>query len=199
MVSVDPSASRKRSSRATDPRPGRTRLAILDAIATLGNRGEALTVAAVAETAGISRTTFYSQFRDFSDVAVQLIGEMNACFAEEDHASMSEAEVNPLTVFTSTLLDEFATKKDLYTAVFRANITVDAYRNLLEVLAQHLESAMTHIAPEPITAKVAARYTAGGVLTTVIDWLLDEHPASSDEVQQQLLAMLPPWCTQDDR
>ena len=169
--------------RAPDPRPARTRAAILAAIERLSERGAELSVSSVVIEAGLSRSSFYSQFNDIGDVAVQLMRELyerNTVPAEPRAA-------------VSLLLTEFDSRRHLYSAVLGDSATVSAEWEVCEIIAAASLPAITAAAPSHVQPEFAARFFASGALACIISWLRSEQPASIDAVADQLLHMRPSW------
>jgi AcrR family transcriptional regulator len=180
--------------RAEDPRPARTRATILEAITRLGDDGATLSVAAVTREAGISRSSFYAQFADLDDVAVQLVDELFGRVRALDADLRSSA--TPLEATRATLtaiLDEFSARRALYGAALGDQISGQARRRILALFAEGAQVTMTRVAPDGIDPEIAARFLAAGVLGTLTDWLKTDEPRATSEVLAQLLAMLPPW------
>lgn len=177
-------------SRAPDPRPARTRAAIISAIERLSERGEELSVSLVVAEAGLSRSSFYSQFNDIGDVAVQLL--------REHYAHTTAAEIHdPATVnfaaATAFLLTEFDRRRYLYAAVLGSSADVTAEWEARQIIAQAWLPIIIAKAPPQLQPGFAAEYIASGHLASVIAWLRSEHPAPQAEVEAQLIGLLPGW------
>ena len=169
--------------RAPDPRPARTRAAILAAIERLGEQGAELSVSSVVVEASLSRSSFYSQFTDIGDVAVQLLRELyeRNTVPEEPRAAMT------------LLLTEFHARRHLYAVVLGDSATVSSEWEVCEVIAAASLPAIAAAAPPHVQPEFAARFFASGTLACIVAWLRSEHPASIDTIADQLLLMRPSW------
>ncbi|MCQ9369462.1 TetR/AcrR family transcriptional regulator [Brevibacterium sp. 50QC2O2] len=191
--------------RAQDPRPAKTRAAIIDAANRLAWTQEAeLSVAMIAKEAGISRTSFYAQFKDLDDIAVQLIRERFVEISQIDDELRSAQAGGPATLATtSVLLDEFLARRHLFSvvlgAVGSARVSGEAYRTIQGILAAGARQTMLRVAPAGIDPDSAATFIAAGILAVIVDWLAaDEAEASigtREELQDQIIALLPTWVT----
>ncbi len=169
--------------RAPDPRPARTRAAIIAAIERLSERGAELSVSSVVVEAGLSRSSFYSQFNDIGDVAVQLIREhYEQAPAPEDAGSA-----------VKHLLVEFDAHRHLYSAVLGNSAVVAAEWAVCEIIANTWQPLLQEVVPSHIRPEFAARFLASGALAIIVGWLRSEKPASIDLIADQLVEMLPAW------
>ncbi len=152
-----------KSKRALDPRPARTRAAILNAIQRLGARGAELTIGTVVAEAGLSRSSFYSQFKDLGDVVVQLFqslqGPVIAVGAENfDRANMPDVALAAYRLITA----EIQRHRGLYAAVLSATTTSVTHLQLCRVIAKMTEGPAERMAPRGIDPKMASLYIAAG-------------------------------------
>lgn len=181
-------------SRATDPRPARTRAAILAAIERLGELGEPLTVAAIVRRAGISRSTFYTQFRDLDDVAIRLMRDLYVRIEHLDAQLREQGLRREATERTTAMLiEEFTRHRVLYAAVFSSGMSADTQRVIQGVFAHGALSTAQHAHPDGVPSEFAALYIAGGMLAILVDWLLSDDPVDANTLQHEMLACLPGW------
>lgn len=183
------------SERATDPRPARSRAAIVDAI---GSVGDPLTVATLVAAAGVGRSTFYAHFRDLDDLAIRLLTEAFAAIGTLDlelRATMTPLETARET--TRRLVTEFDERRDLYAAVLGPHLSAAAERAIRDAFAEHALETMRLAAPAGVDPIAAARYTAAGTLALLTDRLQSASPIDAATVQSQLLALLPSWLIDD--
>jgi len=178
------------STRAPDPRPARTRAAILAAIERLGREDKELSVSQVVSEASLSRSSFYSQFTDIGNVAVQLIREF---YEQSSHASELTAQPNNLAEATSALLAEFNSKRYLYATVLGSSAAVSAEWEVCEIIANEWTPIIATQAPSHVSPEFAAVHLASGHLACIVTWLRSETPASFEEIETQLHDMLPAW------
>lgn len=169
--------------RAPDPRPARTRAAIIAAIERLGERGAELSVSSVVVEASLSRSSFYSQFNDIGDVAVQLLRELY---------EQNTVPTEPLAA-VKFLLTEFSARRHLYSAVLGDSATVSSEWEVCEIVATASLPAIAAVAPSHVRPEFAARFFASGALACIIPWLRSEQPASVDSIAEQLLELRPSW------
>lgn len=149
-----------------------------------------LSVSLVVAEAGLSRSSFYSQFNDIGDVAVQLIAEHYEQLATQ---RSHDPNVGRLADSTSYLLAEFDKRRYLYSAVLGSSADVDAEWAACEIIANALLPIIEPLAPATTDPKFAARYIAAAQIAIMIDWLRSEEPAPLIDVKEQLIAMLPSW------
>lgn len=186
--------------RSPDPRPARTQAAIIDAVERLSSRGEEVTVPAIAAEAGVSRSTFYAQFKDLDALAVRILTEV---FTEIEALDLrlraSATPIETARATTSQLVAEFAKRRTLYAGVLGSRTTTEAHRGVRAVFAEQALGTMQLTVPVGLDPKVAADYVAGGSLAVLTAWLLSDTPDPTERVQQQLLALLPAWLINDDK
>ncbi|GMA27378.1 TetR/AcrR family transcriptional regulator [Arenivirga flava] len=184
--------------RAEDPRPARTRAAILAAVGTLSERDEEITVPAIVAEAGISRSTFYTQFRDLDALAVRIL---TGAFAEIEALDLelrsTSSPIDAARATTAQLVAEFARRRALYASVLGSRTTTETHRAVSEAFAEQALGTMLQTAPAHLDPRIAAEYLAGGTLAVLTAWLLSDEPAPVETVQQQLLALLPTWLSSD--
>lgn len=184
----------EKARRAPDPRPARTRAAILDAIDRLGTAGREVTVASIVAEAQLSRSSFYSQFKDLGDVAVQLMAEIAAEMEAYDKRARDlgrHAEANLGT--TRLLIEELQRRRGLYSAVLGGSATVDASRAIYQRMALGLEKAVRRTAPPEINPRTASVYIVSGTLIVLVDWLCSEDPVPAEQILREVTSMMPAW------
>ena len=190
------SSEEPRVLRAVDPRPARTRAEILLAIERLGATGEDLTVAAIVTEAQVSRSSFYAQFRDLDDLAVQVMEEI---LQEIRLVDVSLRSANDALGATTTALQMFVSecqrRRGLYAAVLGGNVSGEARRRIHLALSMNVMSAAQYSAPRSVDPVVASSFVAAGTLAVIIDWLLDENPLPAGQLHSQLMGVLPTWVT----
>lgn len=190
---IKESTSEKRPTRAPDPRPARTRAAILNAVERLGSRGDELSVSGVVAEAGLSRSSFYSQFKDLGDIAVQLVRDVDSRLAD-DAGSVSEP-AEAILAQARALLDEFQQRRHLYAAVLGADNPIGGQWEVSSIMAEGIRRNLEGATPADIDAEFASRYIASGYLASIADWLSSENPGPVDKLEVQLRDMLPNWVT----
>lgn len=184
--------------RAQDPRPARTRTAILEAIETLERDGGELTVSSIVRTAGISRSSFYTHYKDLDALVVDLIRDIYEKIEELDAELRPVAPGEDVTRETvGLLLGEIAARKHLYAAVLGSGMSAVAQRQLLDILAKGAAATLEQAAPTDVNAELASRYLAGGTLGTIIWWVTASPDTPMDDVREQLLELYPVWVTSE--
>lgn len=182
--------------RAVDPRPARTRAAILSAIDRLGSRNTEITVAAIVSEAQVSRSSFYSQFRDLDDVAVQLIDRLFRRIRRMDAELRGSQQTLKATESSLEMcLVEFQRRRGLYAAVLGGNVSSEARRVIHTIVAQSVVATASHSAPQTVDPRIASTFVAAGLLAACTEWLKAEDPVSITEMTSQLVALLPTWVT----
>lgn len=184
--------------RAKDPRPARTQAAIIDAIERLERSGSHLSVSNIVREAGISRSSFYTHFRDLDAVAVHLIAELYGRIEELDadlRPAVSGREATEATL--NLLLDEITHRRHLYVAVLGSGVSGRAYRELLSIFASGARATMETTAPIGVDPDLAAHFLAAGTLATITWWITQTDPPARDTVQAQLVGLYPSWIITD--
>lgn len=182
--------------RAPDPRPARTRAAILDAIERLGERGDDINVSAIVAEAGLSRSSFYSQFKDLGDVAVQLLSEL----VEREFSESRPEDVRIVTREDALedlrdLIAEFSGRRYLYAAVFSSSATINSVWRVSSVITHGIVTRLQWMMPPGLCPVVAGNYFSAGLLAAIVDWLTTDQHLTQDELAEQLMRMLPAWVT----
>lgn len=193
-MSIDPIRVQA-PTRAIDPRPARTRGQILDAIERLGARGAEITVAAIVVEARISRSTFYSQFSDPGDVAVQLMREIHVDIEKSDERLRADCGPREATsTAIRTLIRELQRRRYLYASVLGSSASsAKAIHEVGRIMAEGARPAVEETAPASVNTHVAATFVSAGVLSVLIDWLLEEHPRPEQQVEAEILELIPNW------
>lgn len=184
------------SERAPDPRPARTRAAILEAIEYLGASNAEISVAAIVAQAGLSRSSFYSQFNDVGDVAVQLVREVYDKLEASDAEARGRQAPREATISSLKLIiGEFSSGKAIYAAVLGGGAGVEAHVEVRKIMAEGALKAVGQNAPAGVNPEFAAHYLAGAVLASILHWVLDETSCDEEFLLDNLITMLPDWVT----
>lgn len=182
--------------RAADPRPARTRAAIISAIDRLGSREAEVTVAAIVAEAQVSRSSFYSQFRDLDDVAVQLMDRLFRQIRQLDAELRGTQQTLKATETSLEMfLSECQRRRGLYAAVLGGNVSSEARRVIHTIVAHSVVATASHSAPGSVDPRIASTFVAAGLLAVITEWLKAQHPVSISELTSQLVAVLPTWVT----
>jgi AcrR family transcriptional regulator len=181
-----------------DPRAARTRQAIIDAVHELAAEGGAApSVSDIVRRAGVSRSSFYTQFASVDELAgvvlreaFMTIGTANLAMLADGGVSVAEAS----RIAVGQLVAHVAQHRHLYRL---GAVTPSSHPEVLAALAAQVRQA---IAFEPgthggVPAETEALYVAGGVLAVLRSWILGDLPGGVDDITSQILALLPPWAT----
>jgi AcrR family transcriptional regulator len=183
-----------------DPRPARTRAAILNAVETLSESGEEITVAAIVAEAGISRSTFYTQFADLDALAVHILTDAFRDIEALDLAlRATTSPIETARATTAHLVAEFDRRRNLYAGVLGSRTTTEVHRAVQDAFADQALGTMRETVPEHLDPRVAAEYVAGGSLAIITAWMLSDTPLPPSTVQEHLIALLPLWLINDER
>lgn len=185
-----------KAARAVDPRPARTRAMILDAVERLGSQGRELTVASVVEEAELSRSSFYTQFRDLGDIAVQLFEELHEDIVPND-AKLRESTTGRYAARTAltVITEELKLRRYLYAAALGAVHSARATHRIAQIMVQGVLPAVRRTAPKHIDAEQTAVFIAGATLSSLIFWLQERPERSASEVREEIIELLPTWLT----
>lgn len=176
--------------RAPDPRPARTRAAIIAAIERLSEDGKELSVSLIVAEAGLSRSSFYSQFNDIGDVAVQLIQEH---YELPTAGEVHDPVTGSLAQATTFMLTEFDRRRFLYAAVLGSSADVSAEWAACQIIAKAWLPLVSAKVPSPVQPDFAARYIAAGHLAGVVGWLRSDEPGPLADIEAQFVGLLPAW------
>jgi len=186
-----------------DPRAERTRQLIFGAVAQLISIGAVnASVMDIVRGAGVSRSSFYAHFSSLDDVASELVrtqfAHIEAVAPEpatpgESPAGGRRAARAGYTRLVEHLVLHFA----LYSSVLELPLTRSTYDCLVRDYSRRVvETAVTpEFAPEGTNAKMAATYSTAGALGLITSWMGGDFEASSDEIVEELVTLLPTWLT----
>ena len=180
-----------------DPRPARTRRAILTAVEELLAEGNGTpSVSDIVRRAGVSRSSFYTQFEDAEHLAGELFAE---AFANIDESDRELRRTDGVTSTQAThasvarVVAHVAQRREFYRVGMLATAAgcLEAVRTVAERLRESLPVVATSTAPVPFDA--AALFIAGGTLTVLRSWVLGDLDATEEEVADHIYALLPAW------
>lgn len=192
-----------RSSRAIDPRPARTRNALLDAVQGIAETGKPVTLAEVLSSSGVSRSAFYIHFSGLDDLALTMLVREFSVISEDDvwdraiGAEDTRAIARRAASRLITFVDE---KRELYRALLHGQLSTGSSDALVDAFARGVLRSMDVLRqPPPAGLDPAghARFIAGGAITLLRDWLGSDRPASPDVMTDRLIAAMPAWLVGD--
>jgi len=196
--------------RAIDPRPARTRAAIIAATEHLVTEDHTteVSVNAIVRAARVSRSAFYAQFSDLDELAVAMlvdafreIGLDDVRARAEDGAgdwagSAGDARRHLATVSNRRLVEHIAARYPFYRASLDWRLSGRVHETVVSAYADQVAATMRVLGDHvPVGAdpEDTARFVAGGAIALLTDWLRTDAPERQDRIVERLLAMLPDW------
>jgi len=182
-----------------DPRVGRTRAAIFAAVEMLMSRdASAITVADVVAEAGVSRTSFYSHFSGFDDLAGQVVQRAYQDFGRQIIAAGIEHPrdyAESVQAAFRGLIDHHVAHRPLYLGVLALPLSSEVYRQTAQALAAELVPALARNTAKPAQLSVAsaAVFISSAVVGFLDAWLAGRLDVEDDELTTQIMALLPAW------
>jgi AcrR family transcriptional regulator len=190
----------RQASRASrDPRAARTRAAILAAVDDLAAASAAApSVSEIVRQAGISRSSFYTQFASFEELTAAVFSgavQQSTLWESIARSSGEMTDYEATRQATARLVEHVAEHRGLYRLGLGA--TSGGYLQAVTAVARQLEAGacLTAAPDNGITVHAAARYLAGGTLALLHGWISSELIATNEQITDQLMAMLPAWLT----
>lgn len=187
------------ASRATDPRPARTRAALLAAVERIISApSSAVSINQIAQEAGVSRSAFYGQFANLEDLAVGMLVDTFRQIGVETATNFSEG-VDLRSIgerATERVATHLFERRAFYLATLDWQVSSRVQQALVEACADQIRASMAqmaHAVPDHLDRDDFARYTAGGILTLLIAWMRDAEPVDPLTMTQRLLAVMPDW------
>jgi AcrR family transcriptional regulator len=182
-----------------DPRAARTRAAIMAAVDELAAQGiSAPNVSEIVRRAGISRSSFYTQFASVEELTAAVFSEalQQTTLLEavaRSSGEMSDYEATRQAV--ARLVAHVAEHRGLYRLGLPT--TAGAYLHAVATVARQLEAAacVTTAPANGVAVAAATTYLAGGMLALLHAWVTDEFDATNDQITHQMMVMLPAWLT----
>jgi len=190
----------QRLSGRTDPRITRTVHALEEAVVDLAAEQPVsrITVAALAERAGVTRATVYNRYTSPLDLLIEVL------YADLDRGHRREAELraegkhSPAAMLRLTVAD-VADHVERFQAVYRHALQDPADRGVYDALVRHFAGyAVTFMArsthPDVPRAQqgVAASFLAHGFAGAIAAWISDDAVTKRDLVDAAV-ACAPTW------
>jgi AcrR family transcriptional regulator len=206
---------RSRHTRAIDPRPARTRSAIIAATEHLvaADRTAEVSVNAIVRTAGVSRSAFYAQFSDLDELAVAMlvdafreIGLDDLRARAEDVAgdgagSAGDARRRLAAASNWRLVEHIAARYPFYRASLDWRLSGRVHETVVSAYADQVAATMRFLddrVPAGVGSDDMARFIAGGAIALLTAWLRDDAPEQQDRIVERLLAVMPDWLVGSD-
>lgn len=189
-------AVRETLSASRDPRVPRTRQKILAAVEKLVACGAPVSVSAIVREAGVSKTTFYSHFSGFDELALQIaqqaytpLGDLTTP-AEDDH---THAEV--VRRAHSDLIRHYVEHRDFYAVALALPLSREVHTRVVRAVVALIEPLIEDNPHRPaaVLPRPAASFIASAVVGFLDEWLEGDFDASEEELLEHLLALLPAW------
>jgi len=187
------------ANRAVDPRPARTRAAILQAVESLVAAESAVSISAVVEAAGVTRSTFYSQFADIDDLALALLTDEFHSIGIDDIAQRQGAHPDERQIArraAERLVDHIDGRRLFYRAALEWRLTARVHSTLATAFADQVSASIAVMGDRVPPAQrdgFTARYIGGGAMAMITSWLQDENPIAAPEMAERLLSAMPEW------
>jgi len=186
--------------RATDPRPARTRAAIIGAVEKLVADPETeVSVNAVARAAGVSRSSFYAQFADLDDLAVAMLVDTFRDIGLDDleGRKIPDADLRTLARASNRrLVAHIGQRSAFYRASLEWRLSGRVHESVVSAYAQQVLATMAALGdrvPPHVVHEDAARFIAGGAIAMLTAWLRADAPGGQDAMAERLVAAMPEW------
>ena len=186
--------------RATDPRPARTRAAIIAAVETLVADPETeVSVNAVARAAGVSRSSFYAQFADLDDLAVAMLVDTFRDIGLDDleGRKIPDADLRTLARASNRrLVAHIGQRSAFYRASLEWRLSGRVHESVVSAYAQQVLATMAALGdrvPPHVVHEDAARFIAGGAIAMLTGWLRADAPGGQGAMAERLVAAMPEW------
>jgi AcrR family transcriptional regulator len=186
--------------RATDPRPARTRAAIVRAVEGLVTEpGVEISVNAIARAAGVSRSAFYAQFSDLDELAVSLLVDAFREIGLDDVRARRDLDIDARTAASESsrrLVAHIGARSAFYRASLDWRLSGRVHESVVSAYAQQVLSTMDALGdrmPPRIARHDAARFIAGGAIAMLTAWLREGAPDEQDAMADRLLDVMPDW------
>lgn len=180
-----------------DLRVRRTKKALADAFMQLLSQKplDDITINELCDTAGIRRATFYKHYADKFDFLSSYIGELRDRFDKlfwkpegytitaDYYVAYAKRLIHFITEHSAAIDNIF--KSNMFPVVM--NIIVEQnYKDTCERLRKSVKDGMKL----PASVEVTASMCAGGVATTIYQWLKDEKKIGPDSLAEQVGAVV---------
>jgi len=189
----------------TDPRPARTRAAIISAVETLvADPSTDISVNAIARAAGVSRSAFYSQFADLDELAVAMLVDAFRDIGLDDLGARArpDADRRDLAITSNRrLLAHLGERCAFYRASLGWRLSGRVHETVVDAYADQVAATMATLGgavPPGIDRADAARFVAGGAIALLTSWVRGEAPHGQEAMVGRLLAVMPDWLVGTD-
>lgn len=183
----------------SDPRTVRTRGALQRAIVELASARDpsSVTVAALTQTAGINRATFYDHYDSPQEVLLEVLREDLDAARRHDTELRESREGERREIFRLTMADILEHVRR-YREVYEQSVRSPVDSTLTRAVSSHFVESVRQILarqdelPEGVDAEIAAGYIGNAVLGGVGVWL-GRDDMSDAEFADAVVVCLPAW------
>jgi len=181
------------SARKPDARVQRTRDALGDALLTLMHEKpfDTITVQDVLDLAGVSRSTFYTHFRDKDDL---FLSDADEFFQHMANLLTMRGEVSNRVAPVQEMFAHVASLGEFYDALVASGKFQDAMDLAEEHFARGIQQRLNQLSPATADApasRAAIAHALAGAMISLMFWWLDHgkpsSPAQMDEVFHQMV------------
>ena len=146
---------------------------------------ETITVAQVLDRAGIGRSTFYTHYRDKSDL---LLSDFEDFLEPMSNLLLRRREVSDRVAPVRELFAHVAETRQLYAALIASNKLQDFLEMGQEYFARAIEQRLAELSSRKIasTHRTAMAHAFAGALLSLMSWWLDRGASASPEEMDDL-------------
>jgi len=158
-----------------------------------------VSISAVVETAGITRSTFYSQFADLDELALTILTNEFRAIGVDDIAQRSAARPDERQIArqaATKLVNHIERRRLFYRSSLEWRVTSRVRDTLAAAFADQISASIAVMGdrvPPAHRDGYTARYIGGGAMALITAWLQDDEPAAASEMATRLLAAMPEW------
>ncbi len=185
-----------KNSNKTDLRIQRTQKAIVDAFYELLDEKSfgAITVIDICDRALINRGTFYTHFEDKYSLLDKCISDI--MYGLHEQVKRAHGESDLITYYNEVMdlgicfLDN--NRRRIRTIILKADSAL-VFDKVHEILTHNIINRLSHARPRDgrgsLPSDILAEFFAGGIISLIKWWLLDEPNYSLEDIRKQLSAI----------
>jgi AcrR family transcriptional regulator len=200
VVDVRTGDRRRELASTGDPRAARTRERVVAALEELLAEDAPVSVAALCTRAEVGRSTFYTHFATVGDVVVHVVDSMFDELGALD-VSRRRGHAMPRAAITRLGMQELLAALQARRRFFLYAVSAPATERVRERLVGEMSDSLrdTILVERPDVGdsflRTSGDFIAGGVFGVLLGWLQEARDRSTDEVVEDLVALLPGWLT----
>ncbi len=174
-----------------DPRIARTRQALREALMDLARERDVdeISVADLAESAGINRSTFYQHYRDKGVLLADVFDAVTQETMQSVTADLGPADLRQVL---ATYLRHVQENLTLYRRIFSDAVSAGVQARLRErlegLLLTRMDRGQTSVGGLPFP--VAAASITGAAVAIIAAWVQSDRPAPAAEVAEWIWQMV---------